>query len=329
MQRVLDFIRYNNALPIALFVLFLGAGGALAASPDLRGDVYTAQSDTVSVDNSYIVNANLDAYTPGIQITNVTEDGDNYYVAYTLQTIDLSDGVWQSVSMPKTLTVAKGALGSRDLGIYVTGQLSEVSGTELTRLRETQTFEKNKGITQKVVATTYSGLIGKFIDPKEETLPGYTPVIPDASAQTSSGGSASETPASTDSSSGDSTPPSLTVLGNNPARIALHASYSDLGAVVQDNVDHNLGYRIKQDGIEVPYVTIDTSAAGEYSVTYTAKDQAGNEASATRTIIVYDPFAPVSDIASTTASTTQQEAPQASAISDTATSSNASSTSVQ
>lgn len=79
----------------------------------------------------------------------------------------------------------------------------------------------------------------------------------------------------------DTTPPTITIIGNNPAEIEKGTPYVDLGATVDDNVDHNLG--ITTAGAE-----IDTTVSGNYSVIYTATDNAGNTASTTRVVIIND-----------------------------------------
>lgn len=40
-----------------------------------------------------------------------------------------------------------------------------------------QEHERKSGVTTKVVATTYSGIVGKFLDPEEQVFPGYIAVI--------------------------------------------------------------------------------------------------------------------------------------------------------
>ena len=77
----------------------------------------------------------------------------------------------------------------------------------------------------------------------------------------------------------DSVPPVIMIIGNNPALIEQDTSYIDLGATVDDNVDHNLGIHVTGD-------QIDTSISGSYTVTYIATDQAGNVATSTREVIV-------------------------------------------
>ncbi len=96
----------------------------------------------------------------------------------------------------------------------------------------------------------------------------------------------------------DTEPPVITIIGNNPAEVDVGSTYSDPGATVSDNVSKNLGLTYEVDGVAVVTVVIDTSAAGEHTVTYRARDQEGNSAEATRVVhviapLVVTPAAPV------------------------------------
>lgn len=292
LKKLAAFIKYNNAFSIGFALVFLSTAGALAASPELRETVsesiVAAENQVTSVDNSYIVGVDLDAYAPKVQIVSITEDDEYYHVAYTLQTIDLAKGVWQDVIKEDVLKVSKIDLGGEDLGLYVTRQLGELVEYQHAYLREVQGREKEVGVSSKVVATAYSGLIGKFLDSTQEEFPGYTPVIPPPEEPVvpvvvqpvlEQG----DAPLNT---SGDSTPPVITIVGNNPAELMVGETYNDLGATVTDNVNTNLG-------IETTGAQIDTAVAGEYTVEYSATDQAGNTARALRTVIVSDPNAQV------------------------------------
>jgi hypothetical protein len=113
----------------------------------------------------------------------------------------------------------------------------------------------------------------------------------------------------------DTEAPVITINGNNPAEIAVGTSYSDLGVVVIDNVNDNLGHTIQVDGIEVTNIQLDTSTSTTYIITYTATDEAGNVGTAERTVIVYselvEPAEEVIDVAppapeETTATTTPE-----------------------
>ena len=317
LQKLLHFIKYNNAFAIGFAIVFLGTSGAFAASPEVRtaaaDAIYSQESQVISIDNSYIINKDLSSFMPRVEITNVTEDEEYYYVDYLFYTIDLADGVWQDVAKEQQMKVGKESLEGRDLGIYVTKQLKEVVDGELRRLTETQEIEKSIGESVKQIATAYGGLVGKFVDPTVESLPGYQPVIPEpvvVATPTIAKPVVNTTPSApqptvsstTSGDESDTVPPEIQILGNNPAEVALGSSYVDLGAVVTDNLNNNLG--IKAEGEN----QVDTDTVGDYTITYTATDQAGNTTIATRIVRVYDPNpTPVTptESATTTATTTQ------------------------
>ena len=80
----------------------------------------------------------------------------------------------------------------------------------------------------------------------------------------------------------DTTPPEIHLLGSNPMTLAVGERFTDPGAIVTDNVDANR--TIKGSG------SVDTTEAGTYTLIYTAKDAAGNEAKAVeRTVTVIMP----------------------------------------
>lgn len=84
----------------------------------------------------------------------------------------------------------------------------------------------------------------------------------------------------------DTEPPTITLLGNNPAQIAIGATYADPGVTVDDNVNKNLGYKVAVNGVDVQNINLDTSTSTTYTITFSATDQAGNVGSAQRTVII-------------------------------------------
>lgn len=78
----------------------------------------------------------------------------------------------------------------------------------------------------------------------------------------------------------DNTLPTITILGNNPARVAIGETYTDEGSTAIDNVDGDLTSNIVSNS------NVDTSKAGTYRVTYSVQDNAGNKAIKVRYIIV-------------------------------------------
>jgi hypothetical protein len=285
---LLHFIKYNNAVPIAISLVLLGAGGTFAATDPSA--IYSAQQQVVSVDNTYIANVDLSTYSPKAQITSVTEDADNYYIAYTFYTIDVKDSVWQNVADDETMQIPKASLGKYDdLGLNVTNQLKQIVEREMLRLRQTQD-EARQNISSKVVATTYGGLVGKFLDDKTETLPGYVPVVAPAPPQTQTAAAASSAQSGNSNvggnAAGGSSLLSLQLLGDNPANVELHASYIDLGVVLQDPSAPNLGYHAFVDGAPEDNPSIDTSVAGAHTIEYRATDQNGAVVVVRRVVLV-------------------------------------------
>ncbi|MBD3418510.1 MAG: DUF5011 domain-containing protein [Chitinivibrionales bacterium] len=81
-------------------------------------------------------------------------------------------------------------------------------------------------------------------------------------------------------SHGDSIAPSIVLNGPDTIHLSLNSSYVDSGATASDNVDGNITTRIISEG------TVDAHSEGEYAITYTVFDEAGNRSTASRTIIV-------------------------------------------
>ncbi len=82
----------------------------------------------------------------------------------------------------------------------------------------------------------------------------------------------------------DTTPPVITILGANPYNLVLNSSaYTDPGATAEDAKD---GTVIVTENITSS--NPDRNYSGAYTIIYTAVDAAGNEATATRTVIVYN-----------------------------------------
>ncbi|MGD0328642.1 MAG: immunoglobulin-like domain-containing protein [Minisyncoccia bacterium] len=120
---------------------------------------------------------------------------------------------------------------------------------------------------------------------------------------TPNGSSGSET-----SASSDTTPPTITLLGDNPMHISVGDEFVDPGVSVADNADGTDPYITYINGIQqaISSTTIDTSSPTTYLITYKATDAAGNNATAMRSVIVGNPDGTVSTGAatSTTTSTT-------------------------
>lgn len=176
-QKIIHFIKYHNAFTICFMLVFVGFSVSLAASPDLRGNFISSKETVRSVDNTGIINADLDNLNSGLRIKSVTEDEKNYYIAYIYKTLAVKNYIWQEVAKETILTVDKKVLGGKDLGLYVAEELGEVINYELSYLKEVQSLEKGKGLAKKIVTTQYAGLVGRFLSPEEKVFEGYQPVV--------------------------------------------------------------------------------------------------------------------------------------------------------
>lgn len=185
---LLSFFKYHNAVPLVAIFIFLGAGATLAASPvarDVISDAVIQKKETIiSIDNSRIVSANLENFNPSLQIKEVTEDDEKYYVRYGFTNITLKDYVWQDAAEERVLSIVKAELGGKDLGLRVAKELGEVLDYESGFLREVQAKEKKKGATKKVATLEYAGLVGKFLDPEQKEFEGYAPIVPEPETPT-------------------------------------------------------------------------------------------------------------------------------------------------
>ena len=137
-----------------------------------------------------------------------------------------------------------------------------------------------------------------FTDPgaaAEDNIDGSIKVTPSGSVDTSTAGSYTITYRATDSAGNlgtttrtvivqelaqpaDTTKPVITLNGLAQMSLNVGDTFTDPGATATDNIDGTLN--------ATPSGSVDTSAAGQYSITYTATDKAGNIATAIRTVIV-------------------------------------------
>ncbi|OHA15608.1 MAG: hypothetical protein A3B08_03440 [Candidatus Taylorbacteria bacterium RIFCSPLOWO2_01_FULL_43_44] len=78
----------------------------------------------------------------------------------------------------------------------------------------------------------------------------------------------------------DTTPPVITLLGNNPAEITVGTSYNDVGATATDDSGADILPDLYSNNV-------DTTTAGTYEVVWTAHDGAMNFSTSTRTVIVH------------------------------------------
>ncbi len=314
--RILHFIKYNNAFTLALLFTFLSTGTIFAANEDLRESVISSSEHLVAVDNTYIRTVDLANFDPEIEILDVTEADEHYTVTYRINSIEVVDGVWTSVSSEEVLTVAKALLGDNDLGLYVAEELKEVSDNLIQHLKEVQSIELTLGEVPRVTVTEYDGLIGRMLDPTQNIFVGYDPVIPPekeplyqprpdntlASAVTAMQQPAEpeddeieepneESPSPVASSTPDTTAPVITLNGDTSVLLQQNATYTELGARALDDIDGDITDTVVISG------NVNPAEIGTFIISYAVADTAGNTSEVTRTVQVVAAETAADDIA--------------------------------
>lgn len=83
-----------------------------------------------------------------------------------------------------------------------------------------------------------------------------------------------------DGNTSDTNPPVITITGNNPVKLKIGDSYTDAGATATDDIDGTVSVSVSG--------AVDVRTVGKYILTYTAKDSAGNQATAKRVVKIAD-----------------------------------------
>lgn len=125
-------------------------------------------------------------------------------------------------------------------------------------------------------------------DGKMENIPGVCGSADAAASERLSDSSASSSAARIENETNDvdRTPPTLRLIGNNPAEIETGSAYVDPGVTVEDDVSTNIGFKVALDGAPVSEISLDTAEPRTYTITYSATDQAGNEMTIERIVRV-------------------------------------------
>lgn len=167
-DKVLHFIKYNNAtIFIILFVFILGSG-VMAAESGVLGE---REVRTEGIDNTLLLSVNLETLDMDYKIGNIQEDDDNYYVVYTFIDLAYKDNAWQYIMQQKTRKVSKKFKG--DLGLYLAEELSEEYEQKIKYLKKEQSKALNKGKERRMEVVEYSGLLGKALNMTTKVFPSY------------------------------------------------------------------------------------------------------------------------------------------------------------
>jgi len=172
LQKILHFIKYNNATVIILAVILILGGGALAAGPEAIGQ---RQTSVQGVDNAALLAADPENFNMDFKIENIEQDGEYYYVTYSYLDLAILDNAWQYQLNSKTQKVSQKI--KQDIGDYMAKFLAKHHEARVRELKQEQEQAQAQGEQKRVEVTEYSGLIGRTLDLAAKVFPGYEPVV--------------------------------------------------------------------------------------------------------------------------------------------------------
>lgn len=182
MNKVATFFKYNNLLPIALGVVFLGGGAALAAPQigEMIGSPVTVEAGT-------LLSADIEDFNFSPTVTAIEETEDTYLVSYEITTLSPVGESWEMVVKTGQFTVAKSSLDDTGLQGKVVAKLRDIENAERIFLTRAQEAERSS-VAATRPANIFSALIGRTPDdiyvPERERLPGELPEhIPEPSSE--------------------------------------------------------------------------------------------------------------------------------------------------
>ena len=158
--------------------------------------------------------------------------------------------------------------------VNVTDQV-QVSDQEWTLVSGDFTYEQENNMFVYVKGPSVVNGVGAeyYIDDFSLVLQGSPPVDFNSSGDIIDIGAYEYTDASI-----DTTPPVITLNGDNPMTIECGIGFTDPGALATDDIDGNISVNSSND--------VNVTEVGTYEVIYTATDSSGNTSSETRTVFV-------------------------------------------
>ena len=174
-KKIIDFLKYNNATILILAFIVLFGGSVFAASETGQEMIGEKEIKTLGVDNTLLLEADLDNLDMDYKIERITEDDLYYYVTYTYLDIALVNSAWQYQIQENIRKISKKA--KKDMGLYMAEELKEQYESRLKDLKEAKerALRAGGGETRTEVIS-YGGLIGKTLDLAGTVFPGYEPV---------------------------------------------------------------------------------------------------------------------------------------------------------
>ena len=255
---------YSRVIQVALFEV---GGGTYAVAPfyqfghmhlvDLT-DPYNPADLAHIRPSGYSTGYGIDVFEAGGSLYAISTAlaGDDAYILRISTSVDLPPGLVPNPPLPASIQAGS---TYEDAGATC---IDGVDGNLTGQIRTVSTVNSTLPGNYTVTYACADSAGNEAVATRAVTVTGSAPVTPPDGA------------------------PTIVVAGANPAEVAVGDAYADAGAACTDDIDGDLTGAIRTTS----YVNV--HAHGNYTVTYACADSEGNEAVATRTVVVIDADAP-------------------------------------
>ncbi len=171
-NRLKDFILYNNIIPIAVAVMFVGGAGAFAAQTVVQetGLLGVAQE----VDINPLMKLDVTGLDAQLEILNIVDTENAYEVSYQFVTYAAIDGVWQEVLKQDMLKVRNKSrfTSATELESYLNEELYEI--IEQDRVFLTRVQKQTETTLEGDAEVSFASLLGDFSVKKPQEVVVHT-----------------------------------------------------------------------------------------------------------------------------------------------------------
>ncbi|MFC1678213.1 hypothetical protein ACFLZ9_00620 [Patescibacteria group bacterium] len=174
LRRIINFIKYNNLTVFVILAIFLLGGGVFAQTEAGQAVIGEKQTNVSGIDNTLLLEADLDTMDMDFSIEKIESDEEYYYVTYTYLDLEQQNNAWQYQIKEKTKKVSLSL--KKDLGEYLAEELREEYEARIKNLKEEQAKEIRRGQETRIEATLYTGLIGQTLEMAGRVFSNYEPV---------------------------------------------------------------------------------------------------------------------------------------------------------
>lgn len=172
-DKFIHFIKYNNAAVFIIVLVFI-FGTSVFASETGREAVGKKKSSIIGVDNTLLLEADLDNFDMDFKIEKIEEDEKYYYITYTFIELSELNRAWQYGLKEKERKISKNI--KEDLGVYFAKELEQEYYAKIKDLKLSKEKAEEKGESKRVEVTEYSGLIGKTLNVASKVFKEYEPI---------------------------------------------------------------------------------------------------------------------------------------------------------